>query len=204
MNEISWKDVANVLSLANLIMGLFSIFCSLSKKSSCASWMLLIGFLMDMAVRTITRHLNICSKSGGLSFTYKGLPCPYASCVLASTSLLTKGNRFILSCMASLMILFMMDQSYYPHDEILESENWKKIVYLGGLVKSLPNEKAMPALLSCWCRPAASCPHLQGKWNSTVTTMVTNKKTNNSRKNVIPAGVAQVVMGDSFNFLFTN
>ncbi|XP_014395047.1 PREDICTED: uncharacterized protein LOC102241032 isoform X3 [Myotis brandtii] len=211
MNEISWKDVANVLSLANLIMGLFSIFCSLSKKSSCASWMLLIGFLMDMAVRTITRHLNICSKSGaelndfavfttfglatalllgvdgplngflaiiyvlaasfrlcfystsGLSFTYKGLPCPYASCVLASTSLLTKGNRFILSCMASLMILFMMDQSYYPHDEILESENWKKIVYLGGLVKSLPNEKAMPALLSCWCRPAASCPHLQAQ-----------------------------------------
>ncbi|EPQ07663.1 hypothetical protein D623_10016784 [Myotis brandtii] len=182
MNEISWKDVANVLSLANLIMGLFSIFCSLSKKSSCASWMLLIGFLMDMAVRTITRHLNICSKSGaelndfavfttfglatalllgvdgplngflaiiyvlaasfrlcfystsGLSFTYKGLPCPYASCVLASTSLLTKGNRFILSCMASLMILFMMDQSYYPHDEILESENWKKIVYLGGVI----------------------------------------------------------------------
>lgn len=30
------------------------------------------------------------------------------------------------------MILFMMDQSYYPHDEILESESWKKMVYLGG------------------------------------------------------------------------
>lgn len=44
----------------------------------------------------------------------------------------SKGNTFILSCMASLMILFMMDQSYYPHDEILESESWKKIVYLGG------------------------------------------------------------------------
>lgn len=68
----------------------------------------------------------------GLSLTHKGLPCSYASCVLASTSLLTKGNTFILFCMASLMILFMMDQSYYPHDEILESENWKKVVYLGG------------------------------------------------------------------------
>lgn len=34
--------------------------------------------------------------------------------------------------MASLMILFMIDQSYYPRDEILESEKWKKMVYLGG------------------------------------------------------------------------
>lgn len=30
------------------------------------------------------------------------------------------------------MILFMIDQSYYPRDEILESEKWKKMVYLGG------------------------------------------------------------------------
>ena len=74
----------------------------------------------------------IFSFPAGIPFTYKGLPCPYASCVLASTSLLTKGNTFILSCMASLMILFMMDQSYYPHDEILESESRKKMVYLGG------------------------------------------------------------------------
>lgn len=89
---------------------------------------------------TSCRYLEISSKllipifssPDSISFTYKGLPCPYASCVLASTSLLTKGNTFILSCMASLMILFMMDQSYYPHDEILESENWKKVVYLGG------------------------------------------------------------------------
>ncbi|XP_057557566.1 transmembrane protein 269 [Hippopotamus amphibius kiboko] len=181
MSEFSWKDVANALSLANMILGLFSIFCSFCKKYPCASWMLLVSFLLDMAIGTVTRHLNICSKSGaelndfavfttfglasalllgvdgplsrflaiiyvlaisfrlcfysaGVPFTYKGLPCPYASCVLASTSLLTKGNTFILSCTASLMILFMMDQSYYPHDEILESENWKKMVYLGGVI----------------------------------------------------------------------
>ncbi|XP_066121144.1 transmembrane protein 269 [Saccopteryx bilineata] len=168
-----------------MILGLFSIFCTFCKKSHCASWMLLISFLLDIVVRTMTRHLNICSKSGaelndfavfttfglasalllgvegplngllviiyvlatafrlcfystaGISFTYKGLPCSYASCVLASTSLLTKGNTFILSCMASLMILFMLDQSYYPHDEILESENWKKMVYLGGTIMLL-------------------------------------------------------------------
>nr|XP_023487870.1 transmembrane protein 269 isoform X2 [Equus caballus] len=133
MSEFSWKDVTSALSLANLILGLFSIFCSFCKKSHCASWMLLMSFLLDMAVRAMTRHLNICSKLG-IPFTYKGLPCPYASCVLASTSLLTKGNTFILSCMASLMILFMMDQSYYPHDEILESQNWKKMVYLAGVI----------------------------------------------------------------------
>ena len=88
------------------------------------------GFLAAVYVLAIA--FRLCFYSTGTPFTYKGLPCSYASCVLASTSLLTKGNTFILSCMASLMILFMMDQSYYPHDEVLESENWKKMVYLGG------------------------------------------------------------------------
>ncbi|XP_073089863.1 transmembrane protein 269 isoform X1 [Manis javanica] len=158
--------------------------CPVPRKSQCASWMLLISFLLDMAVGAMTRHLTVCHRSGpklndfavfttfglgsalllgvdgplngslaiiyvlaasfrlcfystGVPSTYKGLPCPYASCVLASTSLLTKGNTFILSCMALLMILFMMDQSYYPHDEILESENWKKMVYLGGVIMLL-------------------------------------------------------------------
>ncbi|XP_059110844.1 transmembrane protein 269 isoform X4 [Peromyscus eremicus] len=200
MTELSWKDVINALSLANMVLGLFSIFCSFSRslsrvggtrscpadlhsrKPHCASWMLLISFLLDMAIGTMTRHLNICHKLAGLElndfavFTtfglasalllgvegplngflaviyvlttsfrlcfystggpsaYKGLPCPYASCVLASTCLLTKGNTFILCCMASLMILFMIDQSCYPHDEILESENWKKVVYMGGVI----------------------------------------------------------------------
>ncbi|MEJ1282508.1 transmembrane protein 269 [Cricetulus griseus] len=180
--ELSWKDVINALSLANMVLGLFSIFCSFSRKSHCASWMLLISFLLDMAVGTMTRHLNICHKmglelndfavfttfglasalllgvdgplngflaviyvlttsfrlcfysTGGGPSVYKGLPCPYASCVLASTCLLTKGNTFILCCMASLMILFMIDQSCYPHDEVLESENWKKVVYMGGII----------------------------------------------------------------------
>ncbi|KAL4666576.1 hypothetical protein H8959_005265 [Pygathrix nigripes] len=166
---------------ANMVLGLFSIIFSFSRKCHYASWVLLVSFLLDMAVRAMTSHINICSKWGaelndfavfttfglasalllgvdgllsgilaiiyvsaasfhlcfyspGVPSTYKGLPCPYASCILASTSLLTKGNRFILCCMASLMILFMMDQSYYPYDKILESENWKKLVYMGELV----------------------------------------------------------------------
>uniref|UniRef100_A0A2K5HC32 Transmembrane protein 269 n=2 Tax=Colobus angolensis palliatus TaxID=336983 RepID=A0A2K5HC32_COLAP len=164
-----------------MVLGLFSIIFNFSRKCHYASWMLLVSFLLDMAVRAMTSHINICSKWGaelndfavfttfglasalllgvdgllsgilaiiyvsaasfhlcfyspGVPSTYKGLPCPYASCILASTSLLTKGNRFILCCMASLMILFMMDQSYYPYDKILESENWKKMVYMGGVV----------------------------------------------------------------------
>lgn len=31
MNEFTWKDVVNALSLANMILGLFSIFCSFCK-----------------------------------------------------------------------------------------------------------------------------------------------------------------------------
>ncbi|XP_063513190.1 transmembrane protein 269 isoform X3 [Pongo pygmaeus] len=180
INEVSWKDVTSALSLTNMVLGLFSIIFSFSRVSSgnCksaslfglaglhfrkrhyASWMLLVSFLLDVAVRAMTSHINICSKLGvdgllsgilaiiyvsaasfhlsfyssGVPSIYKGLPCPYASCILASTSLLTKGNRFILCCMASLMILFMMDQSYYPYDKILESENWKKLVYIGGVI----------------------------------------------------------------------
>ncbi|XP_042539087.1 transmembrane protein 269 [Dipodomys spectabilis] len=182
MSDLSWKDFTNALSLANMVLGIFSIFCSFSRKYHCASWMLLISFLLDMAIGTMARQLSISCRlgaelndfavftsfglasalllgvegplngflaiiyvlttsfrlcfysSGGIPFSYRGLPCPYASCVLASTSLLTKGNTFILCCMASLMILFMIDQSYYPRDEILESENWKKMVYIGGII----------------------------------------------------------------------
>ncbi|XP_048671567.1 transmembrane protein 269 [Marmota marmota marmota] len=167
-----------------MVLGLFSIFCSVSRKPQSASWTLLISFLLDMAIGAMNRQFNILCKSGAelndfavfttfglasalllgadgplngflavlyvlttsfrlcfyssgewnpLSLSYKGLPCPYASCVLASTSLLTKGNPFILGCMASLMMLFMIDQSYYPYDEILESDSWKKAVYVGGV-----------------------------------------------------------------------
>nr|XP_040144413.1 transmembrane protein 269 isoform X1 [Ictidomys tridecemlineatus]XP_040144414.1 transmembrane protein 269 isoform X1 [Ictidomys tridecemlineatus] len=180
INEFSWKDVTSALSLANMVLGLFSIFCSVSRKPQSASWTLLISFLLDMAIGAMNRQFNILCKSGAelndfavfttfglasalllgadgplngflavlyvlttsfrlcfysseVSLSYKGLPCPYASCVLASTSLLTKGNPFILGCMASLMMLFMVDQSYYPYDEILESDSWKKAVYVGGV-----------------------------------------------------------------------
>jgi hypothetical protein len=31
MTEFSWKDIINALALANMILGLFSIFCSFSR-----------------------------------------------------------------------------------------------------------------------------------------------------------------------------
>lgn len=36
------------------------------------------------------------------------------------------------------MILFMISQNFYPHDRVLESQAWKKVVYAGG--KSLENQ----------------------------------------------------------------
>ena len=34
------------------------------RRCHCASWMLLISFLLDMAVGAITRHISLCPKSG--------------------------------------------------------------------------------------------------------------------------------------------
>lgn len=68
----------------------------------------------------------------GIPFTYRGLPCPYASALLASTFLLTGGHVALLRVAAAAMILFMADCGFYPHDRVLESQLWKKLVYAGG------------------------------------------------------------------------
>lgn len=63
---------------------------------------------------------------------YRGLPCPYASSLLTGTYILTGGNLVLLRMIALVMILFMVDQGFYPHDKVLESQPWKKVVYAGG------------------------------------------------------------------------
>ncbi|XP_074190648.1 transmembrane protein 269 isoform X3 [Rhinolophus sinicus] len=137
MNELSRKDVTNALSLVNMILGLFSIFCSFCKKSRCASWMLLVSFLLDMAVRAMTRHLNICSKLGAelndiAVFTTFGLA---SALLLGVDGPLNAFLAIIYVLAASFRLCFYSaDQSYYPRDEILESERWKKMVYLGGII----------------------------------------------------------------------
>lgn len=76
-------------------------------------------------------RLNVWHPAG-IPFTYRGLPCPYASSLLAGTFLLTGGNITLLRVTAIIMILFMVDRGFYPHDKVLESQLWKKAVYAGG------------------------------------------------------------------------
>ncbi|XP_042199433.1 transmembrane protein 269 isoform X2 [Callorhinchus milii] len=199
LQEFARKNAANALSLTNLVMGLSSILCSLNGHHYYACWLLLVGFLLDLADGAVARRLNACSALGaklddfadfttfgigtslllqahgildsllvicyvmsvfarlcffssGIPFVYRGLPCPYASAILACTSLLTEGNRFILHTTAVVMILFMTDQGNYPHDKVLESQIWKKIVYAGGLLMLF----CCPFSLACtyylvWC-----------------------------------------------------
>uniref|UniRef100_A0A8C3FJ85 cardiolipin synthase (CMP-forming) n=2 Tax=Chrysemys picta bellii TaxID=8478 RepID=A0A8C3FJ85_CHRPI len=182
--EFVRKNVANALSMANLIMGLSSILCSLNGQYHCACWLLLIGFLLDLADGAVARQLNACSALGaklddfadftsfglatalllqahgildgllaivyvlavfsrlcffssGIPFMYRGLPCPYASSLLTGTYLLTGGNLVVLRIVAMIMILFMVDQGFYPHDKVLESQLWKKMVYAGGILMVL-------------------------------------------------------------------
>ncbi|XP_065430937.1 transmembrane protein 269 isoform X3 [Chrysemys picta bellii] len=134
--EFVRKNVANALSMANLIMGLSSILCSLNGQYHCACWLLLIGFLLDLADGAVARQLNACSALG-IPFMYRGLPCPYASSLLTGTYLLTGGNLVVLRIVAMIMILFMVDQGFYPHDKVLESQLWKKMVYAGGILMVL-------------------------------------------------------------------
>lgn len=63
---------------------------------------------------------------------YRGLPCIYSSAILSSASLLSGGSMALLRVLAMAMIIFMISQTIYPHDRVLESQAWKKVVYAGG------------------------------------------------------------------------
>lgn len=63
---------------------------------------------------------------------YRGLPCIYSSAILSSASLLSGGSMALLRVLAMAMIIFMISQSFYPHDRVLESQAWKKVVFAGG------------------------------------------------------------------------
>lgn len=70
---------------------------------------------------------------------YRGLPCIYSSAILSSASLLSGGNLTLLRVLAMSMIIFMIRQTFYPHDRVLESQAWKKVVYAGGKNLVLPH-----------------------------------------------------------------
>lgn len=70
--------------------------------------------------------------TSGIPFMYRGLPCIYSSAILSSASLLSGGNMALLRVIAIAMIVFMISQNFYPHDRVLESQAWKKVIYAGG------------------------------------------------------------------------
>ncbi|NWU73625.1 TM269 protein, partial [Pterocles burchelli] len=158
-----------------------------------SSWLLLVGFLLDLADGAVARQLDACSALGaklddfadfttfglatalllqprgvldgllaiayvlavftrlcffssGIPFTYRGLPCPYASSLLAGTFLLTGGNVTLLHAAAVAMIFFMVHRGFYPHDKVLESQLWKKVVYAGGVAAVLFSPAAVASV----------------------------------------------------------
>ncbi|XP_016315987.1 uncharacterized protein LOC107668567 isoform X3 [Sinocyclocheilus anshuiensis] len=132
LKEFARKNAANALSVANMLMGMASILCSLNGHHHASCWLVLIGYLLDLADGAVARQLNACS-SLGIPFMYRGLPCIYSSAILVCVSLLTGGNMAVLRILAVAMILFMVSQNFYPHDRVLESQAWKKVVYIGGV-----------------------------------------------------------------------
>ncbi|NXD29936.1 TM269 protein, partial [Spelaeornis formosus] len=214
--EFLRKNAANGLSVANLLAGLSSVLCSVNRQYQYSCWLLLLGFLLDLADGAVARQLDACSALGaklddfadfttfglgtalllqpqgvlggllsltyvlavfarlcffssgkmspwgwefrvlpptlncrhptGIPFTYRGLPCPYASALLASTFLLTGGHVALLRIAAAAMIMFMSDCGFYPHDRVLESQLWKKLVYAGGVVAVLLAPMAVAAV----------------------------------------------------------
>ncbi|CAL8251146.1 unnamed protein product [Arctogadus glacialis] len=175
------QNAANAISLGNMLMGMASILCSLNGHHYLACWLVLIGYLLDLADGAVARRLDACSPLGaklddfadyttfgiatslllrtphlidnilcmcyglsvfirvcfytsGIPFVYRGLPCLYSSAILASASLLSGGNTVLLRTTAVALILFMVSRSFYPHDRVLESQNWKKAIYAGGVI----------------------------------------------------------------------
>ncbi|XP_068195687.1 transmembrane protein 269 isoform X2 [Antennarius striatus] len=179
VREFARKNAANVLSVANMVMGMSSILSSLNGHHHAACWLVLIGYLLDLADGAVARRLNACSALGAkldeyadfttfgiatalllrtpnlldnilcisyvlfvvvricffaseVPLVYHGLPCTYSSVILASASVLSEGNMAVLWVMTVATIPFMISHNSYPHDRVLESEAWKKVVYAGG------------------------------------------------------------------------
>ncbi|KAG8142227.1 hypothetical protein E2320_006171 [Naja naja] len=62
--EFLRKNAANSISMANLLMGLSSVLCSLNGQYHYACWLVLTGFVLDLADGAVARQLNACSALG--------------------------------------------------------------------------------------------------------------------------------------------
>ncbi|KAF3861166.1 hypothetical protein F7725_001421, partial [Dissostichus mawsoni] len=148
IKEFARKNAANALSISNMVMGMASILSSLQGHHHAACWLVLIGYLLDLADGAVARRLGACSALGAklddfADFTTFGIA---TSLLLRTTdlmdnilaSLLSGGNLPMLRIIAVAMILFMISQSFYPHDRVLESQAWKKAVSRHGVLLFLP------------------------------------------------------------------
>uniref|UniRef100_A0A0E9SB43 CDP-diacylglycerol--serine O-phosphatidyltransferase n=1 Tax=Anguilla anguilla TaxID=7936 RepID=A0A0E9SB43_ANGAN len=50
--------------MANMVMGMISILCSLEGHWYAACWLVLIGYLLDLADGAVARQLDACSALG--------------------------------------------------------------------------------------------------------------------------------------------
>ncbi|XP_046895708.1 transmembrane protein 269 isoform X1 [Hypomesus transpacificus] len=64
IKEFARKNAANALSVMNMLMGMSSILCSLNGHHYAACWLVLIGYLLDLADGAVARRLDACSALG--------------------------------------------------------------------------------------------------------------------------------------------
>ncbi|KAF6733130.1 CDP-diacylglycerol--serine O-phosphatidyltransferase [Oryzias melastigma] len=64
IKEFARKNAANALSVANMVMGMASILSSLNGHHHAACWLVLIGYLLDLADGAVARRLDACSALG--------------------------------------------------------------------------------------------------------------------------------------------
>ncbi|XP_074498574.1 transmembrane protein 269 isoform X2 [Sebastes fasciatus] len=64
IKEFARKNAANALSVANMVMGMASILSSLNGHHHAACWLVLIGYLLDLADGAVARRLGACSALG--------------------------------------------------------------------------------------------------------------------------------------------
>ncbi|KAM8831077.1 transmembrane protein 269 isoform 1-T2 [Synchiropus picturatus] len=64
LSEFARKHAANALSVGNMVMGMGSILSSLNGHHHAACWLVLIGYLLDLADGAVARRLDACSALG--------------------------------------------------------------------------------------------------------------------------------------------
>lgn len=64
VSEFARKHAANALSMGNMVMGMGSILSSLNGHHHAACWLVLIGYLLDLADGAVARQLDACSALG--------------------------------------------------------------------------------------------------------------------------------------------